>query len=69
MTEINEDEPLLGRNNTDSSVQIDLENRDPKLINEEVAKVIYFLFLFIYLYFKLRKHVNYDFWSYMNNVV
>lgn len=37
MTENSEDEPLLGRNSNPGG--IDLENRDPKLINEDVAKV------------------------------
>lgn len=39
MTEISEDEPLLGRNHGPG--EVDLENRDPKLINEHVAKVIH----------------------------
>ncbi|XP_075893018.1 caveolin-3-like [Nelusetta ayraudi] len=37
MTENSEDEPLLGTNSNPGG--IDLENRDPKLINEDVAKV------------------------------
>lgn len=55
MAENSEDEPLLGRNSNQGG--IDLENRDPKLINEDVAKVqISSFFLFFIL---KKKHVPY----------
>lgn len=44
MTENSEDEPLLGTNSNPGG--IDLENRDPKLINEDVAKVQFTFFFF-----------------------
>lgn len=37
MAELNENEPLIRRDNQEESV--DLDNRDPKKINEDVAKV------------------------------